>query len=117
MNKEIGNVAGVSIVVSPEAYEDIKRQKTIYENEILSELQQKIDKAIKYIKEECFSDVYGYTNYGGSLIPKYLVLLLQGGEEDEYRFPTFPIYIFYNSIIGSFKKEIPTPPITKVSAA
>ena len=51
MNKEIGNVAGISIMVNPETYEDIKKRKTIYENEILIELQQRIDKAIEYIKE------------------------------------------------------------------
>ena len=27
MNKEIGNVAGVSIMVNPETYEDIKKTK------------------------------------------------------------------------------------------
>lgn len=52
MNKEIGNVAGVSIMVDTETYEDIKKRKTIYENEILTELQSRIDKAIEYI-EEC----------------------------------------------------------------
>jgi len=51
MNKEIGNVAGVSIMVNPETYEDIKKRKTIYENEILTELQHRIDKAIEYIEE------------------------------------------------------------------
>ena len=46
-------------------------------------LKQRIDKAIEYIKEECFSEEYGFTNYGGSLIPKCIVSILQGGEDNE----------------------------------
>lgn len=30
MNKEIGNVAGVSIMVNPETYEDIKKNEKLY---------------------------------------------------------------------------------------
>ena len=57
MKKEIGNFNGVSVMVNPETYEDIKKQKTIYENEILIELQQRIDKAIEYIEKRDFVEV------------------------------------------------------------
>ena len=57
MKKEIGNFNGVSVMVNPETYEDIKKQKTIYENKILKELQQRIDKAIEYIEKRDFVEV------------------------------------------------------------
>lgn len=40
----IGEINGVQVAVSPEAYEEIKKQKIIEENKILKELQQELDK-------------------------------------------------------------------------
>ena len=57
MNKEIGNVEGVRIMIDPEAYGYIKKQKTIYENKILKELQHRINKAIEYIEKRDFVEV------------------------------------------------------------
>lgn len=84
MNKEIGNVAGVSIMVDPEAYEDIKKRKIIYENEILIELQQRIDKAIEYIEDldknkfETVDDVIVLDNYLSDLLD-----ILEGKETEQ----------------------------------
>jgi hypothetical protein len=75
MNKEIGNVAGISIMVNPETYEDIKKRKTIYENEILIELQQRIDKAIEYIEKNKHLNWYVESCYISDLLK-----LLKGEE-------------------------------------
>lgn len=40
----IGELDGLKIVVSPERFEEIKKQKIIQENKILEEQQEKIDK-------------------------------------------------------------------------
>lgn len=40
----IGEINGVQVAVSPEAYEKIRKQKIIEENNILKEQQQELDK-------------------------------------------------------------------------
>lgn len=40
----IGEINGVQVAVSPEAYKEIKKQKIIEENKILKEQQQELDK-------------------------------------------------------------------------
>lgn len=77
MNKEIGNVAGVSIMVNSETYEDIKKRKTIYENEILTELQQRINKAIEYINK------YEYQRYCPSPYEKEKYIMREEKEGQE----------------------------------
>jgi uncharacterized protein (UPF0305 family) len=51
---KVGELDGLKIVVSPERFEEIKKQKIIQENKILKEQQEKIDKyeeVIDKIKE------------------------------------------------------------------
>ena len=40
----IGEINGVQVAVSPEAYQEIKKQKIIEENKILKELQQELER-------------------------------------------------------------------------
>lgn len=50
----IGELDGVKIILSPEAYAEAKKQKLIEENKILNDLQQQLDKyknVIDKIKE------------------------------------------------------------------
>lgn len=47
----IGEINGVQVAVSPEAYEEIKKQKIIEENKILKEQKQEIEKLNNIIKE------------------------------------------------------------------
>ena len=48
---EIGEVAGVKVCVSPEQFEEIKKQKLIEENKILKEQQEEIERLNNIIKE------------------------------------------------------------------
>ena len=64
----IGEINGVQVAVSPEAYEEIRKQKIIEENKILKELQQElerykniIDELEKYINENKYQDTWGDT--------------------------------------------------------
>ena len=64
----IGEINGVQVAVSPEAYEEIKKQKIIEENKILKEQQQElerykniIDELEKYINENKYQDTWGDT--------------------------------------------------------
>lgn len=52
----IGEINGVQVAVSPEAYEKIRKQKIIEENKILKELQQELEryKNITEIHEKYF---------------------------------------------------------------
>lgn len=45
------------------------------------ELQQRINKAIKYIDDMCLCSL-GYSNYGDDLSPKHIVEILKGGEDN-----------------------------------
>ena len=45
------------------------------------ELQQRIDKAIKYIDDMCLCSS-GYFKYGDDLSPKHIVDILKGGEDN-----------------------------------
>ena len=45
------------------------------------ELQQRIDKAIKYIDDMCLCSS-GYFDYGDDLSPKHIVDILKGGEDN-----------------------------------
>ena len=47
----IGEINGVQVAVSPEAYEKIRKQKIIEENKILKELQQELDKYKNIVDE------------------------------------------------------------------
>ena len=54
MNK-IGEYAGIEVVLTPEAYKEAIKQKTIYENEILNELQNQnieLQERIEELEEE-----------------------------------------------------------------
>ena len=61
----IGELDGLKIVVSPERFEEIKKQKIIQENKILEEQQEKIDKyeeILDKIKEYAKEVLTWYTN-------------------------------------------------------
>lgn len=47
----IGEINGVQFAVSPEAYEEIKKQKIIIENKILKEQQQELERYKNIIDE------------------------------------------------------------------
>ena len=47
----IGELDGVKIVLSPEAYTEVKKQKIIEENKILKEQQQEIERLNNIINE------------------------------------------------------------------
>lgn len=47
----IGEINGVQVAVSPEAYEEIKKQKIIEENKILKEQQQELERYKNIVHE------------------------------------------------------------------
>lgn len=47
----LGEINGVQVAVSPEAYEEIKKQKIIEENKILKEQQQELERYKSIIDE------------------------------------------------------------------
>ena len=63
MNKEIGDIGGVKVFVTPEDYEEVKKQDTINRDKILSELQEENDRLNniissfeEWLKEHSFVD-------------------------------------------------------------
>ena len=48
-NDNRNELYGVKVIVSPEAHKELLKRKMIEENEILNDLQNRIDKAIEYI--------------------------------------------------------------------
>lgn len=48
---KLGELDGVKIILSPEAYAEVKKQKIIEENNILKEQQQEIEKLQNIIKK------------------------------------------------------------------
>ena len=48
---KLGELDGVKIMLSPEAYAEVKKQKIIEENSILKEQQQEIEKLQNIIKK------------------------------------------------------------------
>lgn len=59
----IGEINGVQVAVSPEAYEEIKKQKIIEENKILKELQEEKERYKNIIDEieRYFIDMFNRT--------------------------------------------------------
>ena len=58
----IGEINGVQVAVSPEAYEEIKKQKIIEENKILKEQQQELERyknIIENIEKLVRNQLYG----------------------------------------------------------
>ena len=47
----IGEINGVQVAVSPEAYEEIRKQKIVEENKILKEQQQELERYKNIIDE------------------------------------------------------------------
>lgn len=57
---EIGEISGLQVMVTPETYKEMQKQKTIEENKILKEQQEEIErlnniieKAVEYISSNC----------------------------------------------------------------
>ena len=65
----IGDIDGVQVFVTPKGYEELKKQKLIEENEILHDLQERIDKAIEYIQENCIKSDEWYDRGFCDFIP------------------------------------------------
>ena len=79
---EIGKVSGISVVVSPEDFKELQKQKIIQENEILKELQDRINEAIEYIEWNLDKneEVIEYINFDGNFNK---VLDILKGENDK----------------------------------
>lgn len=57
---KIGEISGLQVMVTPETYKEMQKQKTIEENKILKEQQEEIErlnniieKAVEYISSNC----------------------------------------------------------------